>query len=101
MAGSPVPMSEILVETGEYEERVAVFSEADAGKRLDSALADRFPDLSRSRIQAIIDNGLISPEGLRKNSRVKCGDIIHITVNERVPLTATPEAIDIDVIYED
>ena len=94
-------MSEILVETSEYEEREALFSEAEAGLRLDVALAGRFPDLSRSRIQSIIDGGLLRPAGLTKNARVKAGDRVYITVSERVPLAAGPEDIRIAVVYED
>jgi pseudouridine synthase, RluA family len=91
----------LYVETSEYEEREAVFDDEDAGKRLDSALAERFPDLSRSRIQSLIENGLVEPSTFTKNSRIKSGDRIVITVNERKPLSAEPEAIDINVVYED
>ena len=95
-------MAETLyIEASDYEELEAVFGEADAGKRLDAALAERFPDLSRSRIQSIIEKGLIRPEGLAKNSRVKPGDAVRIVVNERIPLAAAPEDIEIDVVYED
>ena len=95
-------MSDTLyVETSEYEEREAVFDDKDAGKRLDSALAERFPDLSRSRIQSLIENGLVEPSSFTKNTRVKPGDRITIMVNERKPLSAEAEAIDINVVYED
>ena len=94
-------MTEILIESSEYEEREALFDESDTGTRLDSALAGRFPDLSRSRIQSMIENGLVRPAGLTKNTRVKAGDRVYLTVNERVPLTAEPEDIEINVVYED
>jgi 23S rRNA pseudouridine1911/1915/1917 synthase len=92
---------ELYTLTDEYEEREVVFGEGDEGKRLDAALTGRFPDLSRSRIQAILENGLARPEGLAKNTRVKMGDKIIITVQARMPLTALPEDIEIDVVYED
>ncbi|MCL1896351.1 MAG: RluA family pseudouridine synthase [Clostridiales bacterium] len=94
-------MDEILIESSEYEEREALFTGEDEGSRLDAALAARFPDLSRSRIQSIIESGLVRPEGLTKNTRVKAGDRVYITVNERVPLAAGPEDITIFVVYED
>ena len=95
-------MSETLyIDTGEYEEREAVFGEADAGKRLDAALAARFPDLSRSRIQALLESGSARPQGITKNAKVKAGDVVVLLVNERVPLTASPEDIPINVVYED
>ena len=95
-------MSEILyVDAGEYEEREAVFSSEDAGKRLDAAIAGYFPDLSRSRVQAIIESGGVRPPGLTKNTRVKAGDRVVIIVNERIPLKAGPEDIEIHVVFED
>ena len=91
----------LFIEASEYEEREAVFDDADEGKRLDTALAERFPDLSRTRIQMILEKGLIKPDVYTKKTKVKSGDRIIITVNERVPLTAVPEHIDIKVVYED
>ena len=92
---------DLFIEVSEYEEREVVFDEADSGKRLDTALAERFPDLSRTRIQGILENGLVKPEGFTKNTRVKKGDRITIIVNDRIPLTAIPEDIEISVLYED
>jgi len=95
-------MSDTLyVDSGEYEEREAVFGEADAGKRLDAALAERFPDLSRNRIQSLLENGRVCPEGLTKNTRIKQGDRVTLSVNERIPLSAEPEDIKVNIIYED
>ena len=92
---------DLYAEASEYEERETVFGDSDAGKRLDTALAEHHPDLSRTRIQAILEKGLVKPSGFTKNTRVKPGDRIIITINERVPLTAAPEDIEIDVVYED
>jgi len=95
-------MSEVLyTDTNVCEEREAVFGEADSGKRLDAALAEVFPDLSRSRIQALLESGLARPSGLTKNTRVKAGDSVTLIVNERVPLKAEPEDLPINVVYED
>jgi 23S rRNA pseudouridine1911/1915/1917 synthase len=91
----------LYIEASEYEEREAEFTEADSGKRLDAALAERFPDLSRTRIQAILEKGLVSPSCYTKNTRINPGDKVTITVNERKPLAAAPERINIDVVYED
>jgi 23S rRNA pseudouridine1911/1915/1917 synthase len=92
---------DLFIEKSEYEERETVFTDSDTGKRLDAALAEHHPDLSRTRIQAIIEKGLVKPSGFTKNSRVKPGDRVIITVNERVPLAAAPEVIEIEVVYED
>jgi len=95
-------MNEILyVDTDECEEREAVFGEADAGKRLDAALAERFTDLSRNRIQGLLESGAVRPLGATKNTRVKPGDRVVLIVNERVQLKAEPEQLPIKIVYED
>jgi len=95
-------MSETLyIDTGEFEEREAIFTADYAGKRLDAALSEYFPDLSRNRIQTLIEGKCVQPSGLTKNSKVKAGDKVILHVNERVPLTAAPEDIPLNVVYED
>ena len=91
----------LLIDSSEYEEREVVFGEEDEGKRLDAALAGRLPELSRNRIQSILESGNVSPAGLGKKTRVKRGDRVAIIINGRIPLTAAPEQIEIDVVYED
>ena len=94
-------MSDILINSGDFDEREIIFDKEDEGKRLDAALTDWLPDLSRSRIQSIIDAGLVRPEGLSKNTRVKAGDRVSIRINKQTALTAAPEDIEIDIVYED
>jgi 23S rRNA pseudouridine1911/1915/1917 synthase len=78
-------------------------SAEDAGRRLDLYLASRLPDVSRTRIQELIDQGRvrISERLARRAQRVMPGDIIDIEVLPRPPLRAKPEEIPIDVLYED
>jgi 23S rRNA pseudouridine1911/1915/1917 synthase len=78
-------------------------SAQDAGRRLDLYLASRLPDLSRTRIQELIDQGRVrvSERLARRAHRVMAGDIIEIEVLPRPPLRAGPEEIPIDVLYED
>ncbi|MDR3304562.1 MAG: RluA family pseudouridine synthase [Clostridiales Family XIII bacterium] len=107
-------MTDLLyVEGARSETRELRFGEESAGRRLDAAIAARCPDLSRSRVQSLIDEGNVGfstsawspgknlPPPLKKNYRVQSGDIIIITVHERIPLDVTPEDIDIDIVYED
>lgn len=77
---------------------------ADAAHaRLDAFLAGRLPELSRSRIQALIREQYISVNGQPAKPRdaVKTGDRIAIALPEAVPLNAAPQAIPLDVLYED
>jgi 23S rRNA pseudouridine1911/1915/1917 synthase len=75
-----------------------------AGLRLDRFLAAALPDLSRSRIQALLREGSVSRDGAKigdGNLRVKPGDVFALVVPE--PAAALPEAQDIPltVVYED
>ena len=78
-------------------------SAEDVGRRLDLYLASRLPELSRTRIQELIDQGRVrvSERLARRAHRVMAGDIIEIEVLPRPPLRAAPEEIPIDVLYED
>jgi 23S rRNA pseudouridine1911/1915/1917 synthase len=78
-------------------------SAEDVGRRLDLYLASRLPDLSRTRIQELIDDGRVrvSERLAHRAQRVMAGDIIDIEVLPRPPLRAAPEEIAIDVLYED
>lgn len=78
-------------------------SSEDVGRRLDLYLASLLPDLSRTRIQELIDQGRVrvSERLARRAQRVMAGDTIEIEVLPRPPLRAGPEEIPIDVLYED
>ena len=78
-------------------------SAEDAGRRLDLYLASRLPNVSRTRIQELIDEGRVRLGGrlVRRAQRVMPGDVIDIEVLPRPPLRAAPEEIAIDVLYED
>jgi 23S rRNA pseudouridine1911/1915/1917 synthase len=78
-------------------------SAEDAGRRLDLYLASRLPDLSRTRIQELIDEGRvrISERLARRAQRVMPGDVIDIEILPRPPLRAVPEEIPLEVLYED
>jgi 23S rRNA pseudouridine1911/1915/1917 synthase len=75
----------------------------DAGERLDRYLAARLPDLSRSRIQELIAEGHVRVAGrtARASHRVVAGELIEAEVIPRPPLRAAPEAIPLDILYED
>ncbi len=77
-----------------------------AGFRLDKLLASALPDLSRSRLQALIKEGQVAlvgtPGTIKSPSRsVKPGEVF--SVNIPMPEEAIPAAQDIplDVIFED
>ena len=74
-----------------------------SGERLDAYLAARLPELSRSRIQALIREQYIVLNGQPAKPRdaVKSGDLIDIAVPEAVPLEAEPQDLPLDILFED
>ncbi|MEX2517043.1 MAG: 23S rRNA pseudouridine(1911/1915/1917) synthase RluD [Gammaproteobacteria bacterium] len=74
-----------------------------AGKRLDQALASLFSDYSRARISDWIKAGqvLVDQHPARPRDKVHGGEHIHISAQVSVSAAASPEAIALDVIYED
>jgi len=78
-------------------------SAEDAGRRLDLYLASRLPELSRTRIQELIDQGRVhvNERLARQAQRVMAGDVVDIEILPRPPLRAAPEEIPLDVLYED
>jgi 23S rRNA pseudouridine1911/1915/1917 synthase len=74
-----------------------------AGRRLDHFLQERFADYSRSRLQDWIKAGRVLVNGLpeRASHLLREGDLIEVEPGPLVPLIATPEAIPLEVLYED
>ena len=106
-----IPVAERVIpqldeEDLEAEDGVRGFA-ADAaanGMRLDAYLAKAIPDISRSRIQLLADNGQISVNGQKAKSslKLKGGDQISIEGEPRPePLRAFAEDIPLTVVYED
>jgi 23S rRNA pseudouridine1911/1915/1917 synthase len=73
------------------------------GERIDSFLAARLADLSRSRIQALIREQFIQINGhpAKPRDAVKLGDCISVVIPEAVPLDAAPQEISLDILFED
>jgi 23S rRNA pseudouridine1911/1915/1917 synthase len=75
----------------------------DAGKRLDQVLAARLPQLSRSRIQALIDEGNVAVPGAAAKASLRAKDGWRIEVRIPPPRRSTlvAEDIPLPVLYED
>ena len=76
---------------------------SDAGKRLDRFLQERLPAYSRTRLQDWIRNGHIQVGGkAQKPSYVlRGGETLEVEPAEPTPLRAEPEAIPLEILYED
>ena len=78
-------------------------SEADAGKRLDVFVADSSEEMTRSRIQRLLEEGnlLVNGKILKAGYKLKAGDEVVLTVPEAKELNARPEKMDLEIVYED
>ncbi len=73
------------------------------GGRLDSFLASVLGDLSRSHIQKLIKDGriLVGGRAAKANQPVKTGQTISIEVPAPVEPSPQPEALPVDILYQD
>jgi 23S rRNA pseudouridine1911/1915/1917 synthase len=95
-----------LDEDTELEDGVRTFAAdaAAAGKRLDAYLAQAIPEISRARVQLLIDAGQVRVDGVAVKAKHKLhgGEAIEIEGEPHPePLHATPEDIPLDILYED
>jgi len=74
-----------------------------AGSRLDRWLAERVPELSRARVQVLIDDGHVRVDGrARKAShRVGRGETVDVEIPPPAPETLVPEPIALTIVFED
>ena len=77
--------------------------DANRGQRLDQALAQLFPDFSRTRLKNWIEAGRVLVDGraLRPKDVVGGGEIVHLSPVEEAVVELAPEPIDLNVIHED
>jgi 23S rRNA pseudouridine1911/1915/1917 synthase len=97
-------MADIRDEENDTPENLTfAVSEDDAGTRLDRFLATRGGELSRTRIQELIAEGRVSVNGVvtKPSHRVEAGEQVEIEVPQAEELEVAPEAIPLDVLYED
>ena len=84
--------------------QTATVAAAEAGQRLDRALADLMKDLSRSRLKALILAGRVAISGrtiFDPSHRVNVGDEIAVAVPAAAPAEPEPENIPLTIVYED
>ena len=75
----------------------------ESNLRIDRFLAEKLPDLSRSRLQSLIKDGHITLNGNPTKSKqpISEGDIIKITIPALTQPEAKPEDIKLNILYED
>jgi 23S rRNA pseudouridine1911/1915/1917 synthase len=76
----------------------------EAGQRLDRVVTAHCAELSRTRIQELIEAGLVFIDGraAKKGSQhVRGGERVTVDAQDRPPLRAEAEAIPLDILHED
>jgi len=74
-----------------------------AGQRLDQALAQMFPQFSRSRLKSWILQGFVTVDEreLRPRDAVSGGEKILLLPQSEIAVISEPEPLDLDLVYED
>ncbi len=74
-----------------------------AGARLDQYLARLRPEISRSHIKALIEEGavLVNGGGCKPAQRMRPGDTVDLTPRAARPTRAEPEALPLVILHED
>jgi 23S rRNA pseudouridine1911/1915/1917 synthase len=91
----------VKAETHSREE--VTLAAAQAGRRLDQALAEAMPGHTRAQIQQWISDGRVKIAGrmARKSQRVAGGERVEVLVPEPKEIEDRPQPIPLEVIYED
>jgi 23S rRNA pseudouridine1911/1915/1917 synthase len=76
-----------------------------AGQRLDKFLSLALPDISRARLQGMIEAGAVTRDGTpytNSSHKVKTGEVFALVIPDTVTLDLTPATgITLDIVYED
>ena len=87
------------------DRHVVTVDESASGERLDRTLAAALPSLTRSRVKALIESrrvALADGRTIEEPSRkVKTGECFIVDIPEPEPAAPRPQAIDLDILYED
>lgn len=93
----------MTAETAGERDTVFTLAVAENGGRIDSFIAEALPDLSRTAAQRLIDAGAVTVNGAasRSSYKVRRGDTVVVRIAPPVPVTLSPEALPLDIVYED
>lgn len=74
-----------------------------AGERLDRFLAAQLPDLSRSKIQSLMEEGRVLVDGIacKASHRVETGELVSIEIPAPAPAAVPAESVPLNILYED
>lgn len=75
----------------------------DAGKRVDKYLSEQLDGLTRSAIQNLLEDGLVTIDGqpIKKNYKLTSGESLTVTLPEVRAVDLVPQELPLDIVYED
>jgi 23S rRNA pseudouridine1911/1915/1917 synthase len=75
----------------------------EASQRLDRFLGAHLPQISRTRLQALIDHGRVLVDGVarKRSHRLETGETLTVEIPPPAPIETRPEEIALDILYED
>lgn len=85
------------------DENYICITAEESGERIDALLARTLPSLSRSQVQKLLEQGMVTLNGraLKKNFRCSAGECYGLILPEPGDLPLIPQNIPLDVVYED
>ena len=83
--------------------RTVNFCASAAYSRADLCLAEYLSDYTRSAVKRLFEGGLVTINGktAKPSQSVSAGDELTCTLPDPVEISARPEDIPIDIVYED
>lgn len=88
----------------DYQSKTVIIKPDDTGSRLDKSLSLHLPELSRSRIQQLINQGCVTSAGATitdSSRKVKQGEVYEITLPPPEESEIRAIQIELDIIFED
>ena len=78
-------------------------AEADAGSRLDRALADRDEIGNRAAAERLLGTGAVRVDGEErpKSHRLEAGSVVEVALPEETKVVLAPEAVTVPIVFED
>ena len=82
---------------------IQIYVDEDDSERLDAYIAKELDEVSRSYIQKLIKDGVVSVNGklMKASYLVKEGDFIQVDLPDPKKLEIIPEDLPIEIVYED
>ena len=74
-----------------------------AGEWLDVFVSQWIPDVTRSRVQTLLAEGMILVDGkvVKAGYKLKAGNLVQVNLPQPKELSAEPEPMDLEILYED